>query len=191
MIKHVKWCIVLASIFLFQSSQSAEANDRRTVFAVQIFLNAHGYDVGEADGVAGPATRAALVAFSEDHSIEPTVMDFYSYALRQNLSQRVEIDDDGVLDMIREGVAANLRNPSSAQFRNIYSITGPSFADGDETYFCGQVNGHNAYGGYAGFQWFYGYSFGGLANNPIFMFGSIDGPDSDFAEMVCTLTFSR
>lgn len=43
--------------------------------------------------------------------------------------------------------AASLRDPGSAQFRNVKSVT-----NGRGTAVCGEINGKNAFGGYAGFQ---------------------------------------
>lgn len=46
---------------------------------------------------------------------------------------------------VMDAVAAEMRDPASAQFRNIEQGT---------TTACGEVNGRNAYGGYAGFTEF-------------------------------------
>lgn len=43
--------------------------------------------------------------------------------------------------------ASQLRDPASAQFRNVKSVT-----NGAGRAVCGEINGKNAYGGYAGFQ---------------------------------------
>lgn len=45
--------------------------------------------------------------------------------------------------------AASLRDPASAQFRNVKSVT-----NAEGTAVCGEINGKNAFGGYAGFQSF-------------------------------------
>lgn len=50
----------------------------------------------------------------------------------------------------RERVAAQLRDPNSAQFRNINMI---AQSTGGEAV-CGEVNGRNAFGAYSGFQRF-------------------------------------
>lgn len=50
----------------------------------------------------------------------------------------------------RQAVADKLRDPSSAQFRNVRRI---EHSNGS-TMFCGEVNGRNAYGGMSGFQRF-------------------------------------
>lgn len=50
----------------------------------------------------------------------------------------------------RQAVTDNLRDPSSAQFRNVRRI---EHSNGS-TMFCGEVNGRNAYGGMSGFQRF-------------------------------------
>ena len=46
---------------------------------------------------------------------------------------------------IEEKVAAQLRDPESAQFRNLH---------GEKTATCGEVNGKNAFGAYVGFRRF-------------------------------------
>ena len=50
----------------------------------------------------------------------------------------------------RQAVTNKLRDPSSAQFRNVRRI---EHSNGT-TMFCGEVNGRNAYGGMSGFQRF-------------------------------------
>lgn len=53
-------------------------------------------------------------------------------------------------DKAKELVANELRDPSSAQFRDVEVV---KQKDGSSAV-CGEVNGKNAYGGYAGFQSF-------------------------------------
>ena len=50
----------------------------------------------------------------------------------------------------RQAVTDKLRDPSSAQFRNVRRIVHSN----GSTMFCGEVNGRNAYGGMSGFQRF-------------------------------------
>lgn len=50
----------------------------------------------------------------------------------------------------RQAVTDKVRDPSSAQFRNVRRI---EHSNGS-TMFCGEVNGRNAYGGMSGFQRF-------------------------------------
>lgn len=47
--------------------------------------------------------------------------------------------------------SASLRDPASAQFRNVRVV---AQKDGRNAV-CGEINGRNAYGGYAGFHGFY------------------------------------
>lgn len=56
----------------------------------------------------------------------------------------------------KETVAYELKDPSSAQFRNLYAL---SRGKGDDTA-CGEINGKNSYGAYVGFRKFYVYSDG-------------------------------
>ncbi|MGP9798170.1 hypothetical protein ACT3UJ_12520 [Halomonas sp. 86] len=62
--------------------------------------------------------------------------------------------DSGHVKKSKEAVADRLRDPDSAQFRNIKS---GKASNGLETV-CGEVNGKNAYGAYSGYERF-------IANN--------------------------
>lgn len=56
----------------------------------------------------------------------------------------------GEVGAAKEQVAHHMRDPSSAQFREVRAL---KQKDGSVAV-CGEVNGKNAYGGYAGFQKF-------------------------------------
>lgn len=51
----------------------------------------------------------------------------------------------------QEKAAYDLRDPGSAQFRNLYALTRGM---GDDSV-CGEINAKNAYGAYVGFSMFY------------------------------------
>lgn len=53
-------------------------------------------------------------------------------------------------------VSSTLRDPGSAQFRNIRLVTANRKDGGAEQWVCGEVNGKNGFGGYVGFQPFVG-----------------------------------
>lgn len=55
------------------------------------------------------------------------------------------------LQVVRDAVAAKLREPDSAQIRNVVAADVPG-----NTVLCGEVNARNAAGGFSGFQRFYG-----------------------------------
>jgi len=57
-----------------------------------------------------------------------------------------ESSEDRLIRMAKEAVTKNLKDPSSADFRNVRWVSG-----GDV---CGEVNAKNSFGGYAGFQRF-------------------------------------
>lgn len=54
--------------------------------------------------------------------------------------------EDAAIEKAKSVVADSLRDPASAQFRNVRVV---SFGQG--SVICGEVNGKNAYGGYVGF----------------------------------------
>jgi LysM repeat protein len=60
-------CFVLAALALAGAPSALASNAR--VAALQIGLRAHGFDPGPIDGVRGPLTRAALVAFQRKHGL--------------------------------------------------------------------------------------------------------------------------
>jgi hypothetical protein len=62
----------------------------------------------------------------------------------------------GLEAKVKEQAAAQLRDPSSAQFRNIKRNQG---------FVCGEINGKNGFGAYAGFKRFYG-TDGGVTIDP-------------------------
>jgi peptidoglycan hydrolase-like protein with peptidoglycan-binding domain len=49
-----------------------QANSRETVRAIQTALLARGYETGGNDGLAGPVTRAAILAYEADHGLPLT-----------------------------------------------------------------------------------------------------------------------
>ena len=66
----------------------------------------------------------------------------------------------------RKYIQNSLRDPSSGQFRNLYISYS---AIHDSWYVCGEVNGTNAYGGYAGFQPFsVSFQYSQLDQAPVF-----------------------
>ncbi|PTX45607.1 hypothetical protein IQ03_04515 [Gemmobacter caeni] len=47
--------------------------------------------------------------------------------------------------------AYNMKDPSSAQFRNLRGIRGKTSKGQSMSYICGEINGKNSFGGYVGF----------------------------------------
>lgn len=62
--------------------------------------------------------------------------------------------ESGDIKKAKEDVSNELRDPSSAQFRNISQTEKKSLLEFGVVTVCGEVNGKNAYGGYVGFQRF-------------------------------------
>lgn len=57
---------------------------------------------------------------------------------------------------IKSAMSYNLKDPSSAQFRNVRAAD-VTLQDGKkERRVCGEINGKNSYGAYVGFEWFGG-----------------------------------
>ena len=103
------------------------------------------------------------------------------FIIQKNLASRRIIEDEARLEDIKARVAEGLRDPSSALIRNAFEVD-----DTDNTIICGEVNGKNAYGGYAGFTWFFGMS---IANS--FVLVQIDDTESSYAMLSCTMSFRK
>lgn len=66
--------------------------------------------------------------------------------------------NDQIFELAREGVRGKLKDPDSANFRNLIIHKGESPKDG-RFYVCGEVNSKNSYGGYVGFTPFFSMIF--------------------------------
>ncbi|WP_420567863.1 hypothetical protein [Thalassovita sp.] len=76
---------------------------------------------------------------------------------------------------VERAVAYKLKDPSSAQFREIRMIE-RTHQDGTvSTLVCGQVNGKNSFGGYVGFT-----TFNGVFNGNAFKPNGIGTPDNSW-----------
>lgn len=53
-----------------------------------------------------------------------------------------------------EAVKSKLKDPESAQFRNVVKYTSSHYESGHNTAVCGEVNSKNGFGGYVGFTEF-------------------------------------
>jgi len=58
-------------------------------------------------------------------------------------------DAKNLIEVTKQAVAQSMKDPDSAQFKNMAVIDGKTRA------VCGEVNARNSYGGYVGFRQFY------------------------------------
>jgi hypothetical protein len=163
--------------------QKAMAMDTSTLLILQSTLNDHLFNVGEPDGNIGPATRRGLEEFAETYGTSSDPQAVLSFIIQKSVAARQPIEDEIVLKDIEEEIAAQLRDPSSVMIRNVFKVENPS-----TTFICGEVNGKNAYGGYAGFNWFYGMDLTDLMGGS-FVFLTMDRPDFALAELQCLMSF--
>jgi hypothetical protein len=66
--------------------------------------------------------------------------------------------DEQLIEAAKADVRGKLKDPDSANFRNLTIHSGADPKDGT-LYVCGEVNSKNSYGGYAGFMPFYSMIF--------------------------------
>lgn len=78
-------------LFVFIQPQIPENEYEETVRALQNFLNAAGFNAGKADGIVGPKSCRALVAFQEKYKLKITgVLDDQTYAVVKRLLEKLE-----------------------------------------------------------------------------------------------------
>jgi hypothetical protein len=75
----------------------------------------------------------------------------------------------GQIDQIKNTLSYDLKDPGSAQFRNIRAAD-VTLSDGTkERRVCGKLNGKNSFGAYVGFEWFGGKMINGaFVRDPFF-----------------------
>ncbi|MCB4455827.1 peptidoglycan-binding domain-containing protein [Leisingera sp. McT4-56] len=151
-------------------------------FALQIALKDHGFDPGGTDGRIGPATRRALKEFSEKYGSKSDPESVYLYMYSRSLDARSPITNEKILEVITRDVAKNLRDPNSVMIRDVFFVK-----KGAQEIVCGEVNGKNAYGGYAGFTKFYGLPVV-MDHFPLM---SINNSEVKMASVMCDLAFPK
>lgn len=79
---------------------------------------------------------------------ETEVVDMYAATTTAQLKNKKAT---AVIAATKDAAKANLKDPSSAQFRNVRLVPW-----GGEKVVCGEINAKNSYGGYVGFKRFVG-----------------------------------
>lgn len=180
MLKKMKLILVVISVFFTFSSLAYAYEDR--IFVLQTVLNDHGFDAGEPDGKVGPRTREAAAAMGQKYGMPESPDELINAIISRNASNSKWLDDEA-LEEVRNGVGELLKDPSSAQVRKVRIVEGHS-----GPFLCGEVNGKNSYGAYAGFTQFR--SLG--VTNVLFktyadLLYYIEQPDSSFIFWTCLL----
>ena len=175
---------VFALLAIFASnSQPALALSISEVIVMQSTLKQHGFDVGELDGRVGPATRRALRAFADEYGAPSDIEGAMVFMIQESVRGRKDVTSEAELEYIQENVAESMRDPSSTRIRNVYKVV--SF---ETTFICGEVNGRNAYGGFAGFAAFY------ALDSPLintFNLLKIDSGELHLAKLFCLYSFPK
>lgn len=145
MIKHA---LATLALTLSLASSAAKAQDFSAVYMLQMTLNDHGFDVGEPDGLLGPATGQAIAGFADEYGFPSEPNALISALVQRSVTNSIKITreanlTDVDLAEVEKNVGALLRDPSSVQVRNVRIAESP-----EGRFYCGEVNGKNAYGGY-------------------------------------------
>jgi hypothetical protein len=178
----MKVTLSLATIAFSVISNVANANpDFDLIYMMQYKLNKHGFSVGEPDGKLGPATKKGLAAFADEYGTSENAEDVIQRMLKLSSAARIPVTDEKMLSIIQSGVADLLRDPSSVMLRNVYTVR-----DADFEIVCGEVNGRNAYGGYAGYT-----AFSGVYLMNTFIFSGMDDGETRAVALQCALAFPK
>jgi hypothetical protein len=92
----------------------------------------------------GAVTQPAVDRYAELRAMSIKVVDAYAASVADYLKKKSQ---KSAVDQAKKVVANSLKDPSSAQFRNVQLVPYK-----DSHVICGEVNGKNSYGGYVGFR---------------------------------------
>lgn len=174
--------LVFALALSCLGTSSAQALDKIQAYWLQHVLNDHGFYVGDPDGVIGPKSKEKILEFATVYGAPKAPELLFSWIIQQSAMSSETIEDEGILQEIRAKVAEQLKDPASAQFRKIRLQKGPS---GD--FVCGEVNGKNSYGAYAGYTPFF--SLGAFSGH--FAMFYIDSESHTVAFYKCLTSFPK
>ena len=179
--RKVTWIMALCSIFFASASHAMDFVD---VFMLQSTMAEHGFDSGEPDGRIGPATRRAIAGFSEKYDLPEDPDTLLEALVSRSIAHSIAITrevgiSDSRLEEIKDGVAELLRDPSSVQIRDVRIVENPK-----GRFYCGEVNGKNAYGGYAGFMNF-------MSIGTTYNLFYIQEPDSKIVYWECNMAIPK
>lgn len=177
---------ILICISLGVSGSAVLALSFNEVFFLQDALNKHGFDAGPNDGQMGRKTRNAAKAFGLEYLAPQDPERLLYWMMSHSNKFAEEITDELHLENIKSEVAEKLRDPSSAMLRNVYLKTNEK----GNSFICGEVNGKNAYGGYAGYTAFMsiGRPYGPDYKNGIYM---LQSSDNALPYWWCALAFPK
>lgn len=181
---------LVASVMLLGTSQPVKALDLESIFMLQVILNEHGFNAGAPDGKIGPATLNAIDTFAEKYGFPNDPDDLVTSIMMRNATHSNRITQEAnftveEMHSITETVTRQLRDPDSAQIRNIRLVENPG-----GKFYCGEVNGKNSYGGYVGYTAFS--TVVAEVNEKLFIQTVfIDNPDQVFSFWRCALAIPK
>ena len=133
------------------NDENKVAVDAMEIFLVQSYLNKSGYNAGEPDGLIGGKTRSAISDYSRANGLEDDIFAVKAHMAGQALSLQAPLESDILPVEVETSLRSQFKDPSSVIFS---SLTSRELKNGSVIY-CGEANGKNSYGAYAGGQPFY------------------------------------
>lgn len=150
--------LIASAILSCLNAPHAMALEKTQALWLQQALKDHGYDIGKPDGIIGPKSKEKIAEFAVDYDAPTELNLLFSWMIGESVKNSEDIEDESILQEIQSKVAEQLKDPESAQIRKVRLHHGPSGA-----FVCGEVNGKNDYGAYAGYSPFF--SLGAYTGN--------------------------
>jgi len=138
--------IIFSIAMLMAISGSPAQGDQMMAAGVQLKLRSLGLYSGEIDGRIGPASRSGITAAAERFGFPPDMESLIAFFADQTAASATPLSDGPLKESVESQVKRDLRDPWSAQFRNLRVL--------ESGLICGEVNAKNAYGAYTGFEGF-------------------------------------
>jgi hypothetical protein len=94
----------------------------------------------------GRLTRTAIDQFSTRYDAPNDPDRLFHWFITQAVRNSTEITDEPSLEQIRLSASQYMKDPATTQLRKVRWQNGPN-----GRFICGEINGKNSYGAYAGF----------------------------------------
>ena len=159
-------------------------SDENIGIYTQFAAREHGYEIGKIGYKWYPKQKVAFMQFSEKYQSPTDPRKLFNWMVEQSILNSSEISDKKTLRWIKEGVSENMKDPTSVMIKNVRLMNGPR-----GKFYCGEVNGKNSYGGYAGYTYFRSLTVGlkGVVE-PTYL---VDADDKKYAFYTCLTAFPK
>ena len=148
--------LVTSVVFLFSSVLYAGSDyitnyTEREIETLQLImandLSIPEFNYSDVDGKWGPKTKKYVAQLSKRHNIDSGIYDVLPALSAIKNTSVLPVQNETMLQLVKDRVKSNLKDPYSAHFKNI-------FYSPEDSAICGEVNSKNEFGGYVGYRKF-------------------------------------